>query len=346
MIDAFAYEPQFLDHIAPVWRALPVDVRGTLYVDPALVDRAISRGVTAVARPRPRHEPAYPPPRHDGPLALVASYGDIKEARRFGYGPFAFMEHGAGQSYANKRNGSYAGGPDRTDNELILVPNDQCAATWRGAYPKARVELVGCPRLDSLPQREGDPSPRVVALSFHWPAPMSVSPCAGTALGDWLRDLPALAREFTVIGHAHPKGDWPRQVAKQYRRLGIEFVPEFDDVCRRADVYVCDNSSTIWEFASTGRPVVLLNAKAWTRKVSYGLRFWDAADVGDNLWPGEDLVGAVHRALDDGPARRAQRERAVDRVYSPRTGGVELAVAAITGWVNDRSRASSLAVSA
>lgn len=336
MIDAIALESQFLDHVSPVWLALPEAVRGRFLVHPQLMDRARREGIDAVAQDPPAYVPAYPNPRFDGPPCLVASYGDIKQARRLGYGPFVFMEHGAGQSYGEGMNGSgsYAGGPDRADNELILVPSETCAEIWRKAYPAAQVTVVGCPKLDTLPARE--PGPLTICTSFHWPAPLSVSGYAGTALGDYLPVLPELAKRFTVIGHCHPKGDWPQRMARQYSRAGIPFVAEFEDVCRQADVYVADNTSTIWEFASTGRPVVLLNARQWHRKGSIGLRFWDAAHVGVNVFRPEDLIPAIEEAVADSPERQAAREDALGLVYGVRRGGAEVAAAAIVGWLAAR----------
>lgn len=339
-LDALAYEVQFLVHLAPVWRTLPPGVRGAFYVDPSLVERAAHLGIEAVARPRPSHKPTRPEPRFDGPPALVASYGDIKEGRRLGYGPFVFLEHGAGQSYGSRSNGSYAGGPDRADNELVLVPSEACAAIWRAAYPAARVEVVGCPKLDSLSRKETRDEPPVVAISFHWPA-NGFSPYAGTAFGHYRDRLAPLAKRYRVIGHAHPKGDWPVRMERAYRRAGIEFVADFEDVCRRADVYVCDNSSTIFEFAATGRPVVLLNARHWQRGAGPGLRFWDAADVGINVWPGDDLSAAIDEALTDPPEHQAAREAALAKVYGVRSGGAELAAATITDWLASRERAAA-----
>jgi len=341
VIDAFAYERQFLDHVAPVWRALPADVRGTLYTDPSLAVHALSMGLSPEFRSVDEIRRSSPPPRAvpsgDGPAAFVVSIGDTKVARRLGYRRFAFMEHGAGQAYvgdrslATRRHQSYSGGMDREDVELFMVPNDYSARLWRSAYPAARVEVVGSPRLDDLPRRRRDNHDEpTVAVSFHWPA--HVAPEAYTALGHYMRVLPELARAYHVIGHAHPKADWPARMRRIYDRAGIEFVADFADVCRRADVYACDNSSTIFEFAATGRPVVVLNAPMYRRNVNHGLRFWDAASVGVNVDEPGDLVDAVSVALSDETPLPEDRERALDIVYAYRTGAAGRAAAALVDW--------------
>ena len=341
-IDAIASEQQFLSHLAPVWAALPRSARGAFLVHPDLVGRAAAAGIEATAldveqlRTTPQQ-----PPRHDGMPALVASVGDIKVGRRIGYGPFVFLEHGAGQGYDSRSAAmaSYAGGPDRDDNAVFLCPNDYSADRWRRAYPAARVEVVGCPRLDGLPRRAAGPGP-TVAISFHGDWPMGV-PFGGTALGDWLPALPLLAKAYTVIGHAHPGKGWGDRMERVYRRAGIPFVADFDDVCRQADVYVCDNSSTIFEFAATGRPVVLLNAAHWKRGGGPGLRFWDAAGVGQNVWPGDDLIAAVGRALDELPADVAAREQALRFVYPKRTGAAKRAARVVVEWLAEREEVAA-----
>lgn len=352
MITALASERQFIDHLAPIWDALPDRIRGDFLVEPSLMAHALALGIEGVPTPRPVRIPAYPPPRYDGPLMLVASYGDLKVARRLGYGPFVRAEHGAGQSYLGDQNrspisGSYAGGTDHDDVELFLVPNQQAADRWQAAYPSARVELVGCPRLDSLPHREHalfhettfvDGDKPVVAISFHWQTPMSLGPEAQTALGEYQGILPDLARRFQVIGHAHPKGDWPERMRRVYEKAGIEFVRDFDDVCRQADVYVCDNSSTLFEFASTGRPVVLLNSRFYRRDVSHGLRFWDAATVGMQVDGPEHLLDTIDAALADPLEQQAAREQALSLVYQPRTNGAAYAATAITDWLTNREQ--------
>lgn len=337
-MDAIACERQFIDHMAPVWRLLRPPYRGRFLTDASLVEHAHAKGIEdaeaidADALRRSSHPPKARPGA--GPQAFVVSIGDTKIARRLGYRRFAFMEHGAGQAYIGERgtrgrHQSYSGGMDREDTELFMVPNAYSADLWRRAYPAARVEIVGCPRLDDLPRREPGPGP-VVALSFHWPA--YVAPEAGTALGHYFTAIGGLAKRFKVIGHAHPKGDWPVKMAQYYRRWGIEFVGDFDDVCRRADVYVCDNSSTIFEFAATGRPVVLLNAPQYRRDVEHGLRFWSAATVGIQVDHPAGLIQAVQDALSDPIEQRVARESALAQVYGLRTNGAQAAAAALTDW--------------
>lgn len=342
MIDALAYERQFLDHIAPVWRALPDGLRGSFIVDPSLTRYARDLGIDAVPVPRPMVDRGKPIPPNSGAYrpALVASYGDTKEARRLGYGPLAFIEHGAGQSYDSTlpTMSSYAGGPDRADTTLALVPNEYSAQRWRKAYPSSRVEVVGCPRLDDLPAREPGPGP-VVAISFHFDGPRV--PYGGTALHDgYGQVLAELAQRFTVIGHAHPKGHWPERMQRLYRAAGIPFVEDFADVCRQADLYICDNSSTIFEFASTGRPVLLMNASHWHRGRGPGLRFWDAAHVGVNVDRPRDLVAGVERALELRRDDVEAREDALEFVYAYRSGGAERAAGAVVDWARREAAAA------
>jgi UDP-N-acetylglucosamine:LPS N-acetylglucosamine transferase len=212
---------------------------------------------------------------------------------------------------------------------LNLVPNETCAERWRASYPQTPTVVIGCPKLDELPKRE--PGPLTVAISWHWPASLLISGYAGNALPDFVPQLGPLAKRFNVIGHAHPKPGWPDQMRGIYRGLGIPFVRDFDDVCRQADVLVMDNSSCIFEFAATGRPVVLMNAANWRRGPELGLRFWAASHVGVNVGPNESLVEAVALALADPPEQQAARRDALSIVYQPSlSGAAERGAAAIS----------------
>lgn len=263
-------------------------------------------------------------------VALVASYHDLCAARRAGHRRIVLAQHGAGQSYGGDRrsthNPAYPGGADNAAAGLFLVPNDHAAARWRAAYPRASVAVVGSPRLDVLPARESGPGP-VIATAFHWEC--RVCPEARSALAWHRPGLRRVAGQFTTIGHGHPRR---RDLDALYAGLGVERVADFDEVCRRADVFVCDNSSALFEFAATGRPVVILNAPHYRREVRHGLRFWDAATVGVQVDNPADLPAAIERALELRPEDVAAREHALGLVYAYRSGAAERAARAIEEW--------------
>lgn len=329
MIDAFATELQFVDHLAAVWHALPTEARGKFLVHRTMTERARKRGIEPVQVGA--DDPSVP--------VLVASYGDHKKMRAQGRRRIAYIEHGAGQGYHGERDplrgshGSYAGGRDRADVSLFLMPNHYSADLWRRAYPGARVEVVGCPKLDTLPVRQISPLEQepVVAVAFHWDCRLVPETRSAYTAFRWA--LPELARRWQVIGHGHPRAiEGTPDLRREYAKLGIELVPDFEDVCRRADVLAFDNTSAGFEFAATGRPVVVMNAPMYRRDVHHGLRFWDAASIGPNVWHPDALMAAVELALTDPPEVRAAREAALDIVYPVRSGASERAAAALLDW--------------
>lgn len=327
-----ASERQFLDHVAAVWSALPDDARGDVLVPRQLHEHRAALGIPHVGeidRSRP---------------VLVAAYGDVKRARLEGRRRIAYIEHGAGQSYPADQRGaghpSYAGGRDRADVGLVMVPGPYSGDLWRKAYPGVRVEEVGCPKLDMLPPRDDSPGP-VVALAFHWDCRLVQE--TRTAFYTYRPALEEITRRWTVIGHGHPRAmDGPPDLRKEYRRRSIELVEDFADVCRRADLLVFDNTSAGFEFASLGRPVLVLNEpigrtpdRGYRRDRHHGLRFWDAAGVGINVWSPADLPDAIERALSDPPEVAAAREAALRRVYTHRSGAAARAAGVLMEWAAD-----------
>ena len=314
MLDVLASAPHYADHLAAVFGALAPEDRGSFIgTNPQTAARIRGIGYSPVPRPTGSRP------------VLVASYGDLKRASAAGRERIAIMEHGAGQSYGGRtlpsRRGSYAGGTGRDAASLFLHPGPHPAARDRAAYPHARVEVVGSPILDTLPERDGEPG-RVVAFSFHFNS--VIAPETRNAFRWAIPALLELRGRYELLGHAHPRL-YP-SVRRIYAKFGIEPVESFDDVCRRADVYVCDNSSTLFAFAATGRPVVVLNPPWYDRTVRHGLRFWEAAGIGVNV----DRRDALGDAIDE--ARRQSREAALDLVYAFRSGASQRAARVLEEW--------------
>lgn len=303
-LDVVASLRHYADHLRPVWDALEPAERGTF---------------ARTAR------------RLTGDAVLVASYRDLLTVRRRGR-PIIFFEHGCGYTYDDltaDAGTSYAGGGRRDDVVLFVSPNEYVRRRNQHAWPGVPEVVVGSPRMDELLRvakaYQRDTLQPMIAVSFHWRC--DVVPEAEPATTHFQAALPDLAARFTVLGHGHPR-DW-EALRRMWRGLEVEPVADFADVVRRADLYVVDTSSTLYEFAALDRPVVVLNAPWYRRDVRHGLRFWEHSDVGLNVDEPADLVATVTTALRDSPEMRARRGAATAAVFPFLGDSARRAVAAI-----------------
>lgn len=332
MIDGFATESHYLDHLLPVVEACGGRM---LCGSNALLDRARQLAPTVEAIPGV-------PRRDSGPPVLVAGYRDAKRVNR--HRRLGLLEHGAGQTYLDAlADPHYAGGLGWEHATLILTPGPHAASYWHGGFHEhsegtgvgtfpAVVELHGTPRLDRYVEPEtpepttsrqrgatgprqntttttgadgetGEMASRVreaVGVSFHWDC--RVCPETGATWREWLPAVEALARERAVLGTAHPRA-W-RLLSGAYRRLGVPATAEFSEVIDSCWLYVCDNSSTMFEWAGLGRPVLALTGSRWRNPLesAHGLRFYDAVP-GPSVPVGADLAEWVGFALGEGAER-------------------------------------------
>lgn len=315
-IDFLAGLPHYADHLMPVWWALPPDERGEFYVGRAAAQRVAREGI----------EPILGKPPAGDRLTVTAAFSDLRAAARR---ECVLVEHGAGQSYdgdpISAMDASYSGGRERGNVVLFICPNPRVVERNHAAYPTARVAMVGSPRLDVLATRlftERPPNRTpLVAISFHWDCPLvpetrSAWRYYAEAITELVADLRAQGDEapYRLLGHGHPRL-WPK-IAPWWEALGVEPVPEFSEVLRRADCFVADNTSAMYEFAAADRPVVVLNAPWYRRDVEHGLRFWTHSRLGimvDKPW---DLGGAIHTTLTAPPPTAAPlRRQIVQQVY-------------------------------
>lgn len=273
------------------------------------------------------------PPMHalgsnfDRPL-VTAAWCDAIAGFKAGRRKVVLMEHGAGQSYSS-RHRSYPGGQERTKLALVLAPNEQAAERHRRYFKvKPPVVVVGSPLVDELDVWGPRPCgyPPVVAVSWHFDC--KVAREAGTAwshnneplIGPAIVDELVRMRDLGVIqllGHAHPR--IAEDIHPYYAEREIPIAYSFGDVCREADLYMVDNSSTLFEFASLDRPVIVVNSPRYRPQSRHGLRFWDCADVGIHVNDPADVPRAVMVALED-PIEQAERRREVVEVVYPHRG--------------------------
>jgi len=244
-----------------------------------------------------------------GPL-VVASARDLRTTKR----PAIFVEHGAGQTYRGVRLAAYPGGDHRERVKLFICPSARVAAANRARYDTQTV-VVGCPKLDRF--AGFTPTGTEVAIGFHWPC--RVVPETYSAFGHYYEALSGLVSRFgSVVGTFHPR--WGEALLEPYRNSGIKPVASFEEVVKRASVFITDNSSAGWEAMALGIPVVWLNAPWYRKDVEHGLRFWEWANAGVQVDEPAGLVAGVELALEDPKPVRRRRREAVKAIYGEMDG--------------------------
>lgn len=293
MIDAFCSAAHYARQMRPVFDALPDSHRGTWY-------------------------DAHEDP-DGGDVVVVGAYRDLRWVGRR-YRHTCLVEHGIGQSYTTQPDHPAYTGGHRDGYDLLLAPGPHVDD------PAARATAyIGSPSDGEARPIRGSPASALLtrfAVSFHWNCGVAVE--AGTALWEYLPHLAEQAAKLPggLLVHAHPRiqPDVFEQVSGQ---PGLEPCPTFEQVVAEAWCYAVDNSSTLYEFAALDRPVVVLNSQFWRRDVVHGKRFWQWADVGEQISGGGQLAGAMLRAVDVDP-QATRRRRIVGEVYAGNTqAGVE-----------------------
>jgi len=333
-VHAYASWPHYVDHIAPIWNALHPSVKGQFVVSSTpLLDKLNSKNIEGVLS---RHKGKVATALNNREPILVAGYSDLKKQRRR---PIAFLEHGAGQTYVlddGTIHGGYSGGKGRSSASLFLCPNDNVAKRNLRSYPDAKAVVVGCPRLDDLlqvkqeaPEKQG----LTVAISFHWDCILAKE--TGSAFKYFNKQILDFVKwchvcGIDVIGHGHPKA-WTT-LKGWWEDNGIRPVKEWEEVVGCSDVLVIDNSSIMYEAASLGMKVIVLESPEWRKNVNHGLRFWDLADVGPTVTPQGSLVNALNETQEQ--KWEDKRAEIAAQVYSiaPSLGRLSSGKAASALW--------------
>jgi len=296
-------------------------MRGAFYVPELIHKYALSKGIDAVALKSPgiNNKLDVMPPG-SGPV-VTSAYGDLQVAlRKDPRRPQIFMQHGVGLTFPHS---AYAGGAGmQRDVSLFLDPNQHTRDLVAKTFPHKPGFVIGTPKMDKISavRFQRSEGKAVVCISFHWDG-SAIAPEAGRALKHYADILPLLAKQenFTIIGHGHPTV--MGGLDPYYRSVGIEPVWDFEEVMQRADLYVNDCSSTLYEFCVTGKPVIILNAPWFRRGFHTGIRFWEYTDVGPQVDEPGELLSAISGQLSaDLPGKSSDqwkegRERAVRDLY-------------------------------
>ena len=317
-VDFFASERHYADHLAPVFRELGPRA-GFFFVsshDHEYMEK--KHGIISFMLAGEKANSVF---QSTDPI-LVASHSDLRTV--YTSNPkkaIILMEHGVGIVYPG--NGSYAGnGGFRRYASLTLAPNEIVREKTAKALPDMLQVVIGTPKLDkwadSYMENKVIPSNPTVAISFHWDG-KAVAPEAGTAFEHFKEVLPRLcstleeSRRVRLIAHSHPRA--AGIVKPFYKKHGIEFIDDFDEVMRRSHLYICDNSSTIYEFLVTGFPVIMLNSPAYRRDFKSGIRFWDYTDIGTQVDKSGDLFREVLISLTFPDHHKTARKRAMEDLF-------------------------------
>lgn len=258
---------------------------------------------------------------------LVSAFGDASRLYDAGHRNIILTEHGTGQRYVDIKSPAFIG-PERAHYvKEFWMPNPHAAKT-QAMFTKKPVRLLPPLRIQALreerakfaDQRQGDP---VVVMSFH--SLSTGNPEQRGTVRDW--EMNGALAHFAqmegikAVGHSHPSAR--NIVFPTWQALGVPVFEDFMDVIRYASVYVCDNSSTLFDAAACGIPVVLLNGRSYRPAVQHGLRFWQYADMGVSVWaraaePQAALEKAIRSTLDRDPAK-VHRDRMVRDLYEYET---------------------------
>lgn len=303
-LDFYASQVQYYDHMLPIWEALPNNAKGEFMVS------------SEVKSLRPHKDTKDGMPK--GVLTLVAGWGDYHDIK----GDVVYMEHGIGHVYRNSHDQIHVGYAGSIDKDRVVLFLNQHEVTQKGnlkVYPKTRNEIIGTPKMDiyDTQQVKG----RVVCISFHWDC--RVSPESRSAFYYYADEVKRLIdhANYDIIFHGHPRlfGTWQHEIKKYFKQSikarRTKFIDNFDDVLKIADVYVNDNSSTMFEFALLDKPVVVLNCPFYRRDCIPGIRFWDYIP-GIQVDDPKDLNEAIVRTLDN-PNEYAKQRATMRKALYP-----------------------------
>lgn len=336
-IDFLACERHNFDHLLPVWKLIHEKYRGQFHI---LTEIDNKDHFSNSPFPLCFHDSSNDITQHLNAhknIIVTSSFYDnfLIDIER----PLIFISHGGGQTYI----GQYEYQISRKNYYLDILPNHHTSAIFKQRYHQSKKIVVGSPKMDAWHKnfnKSKNPRP-VIAISFHFDR--KAIPESRSAWPHFETIIEKLAHQdrWKILGHGHPR--MLDILSPSYKKYGIEIITNFEKILECADIYICDNSSTLYEFASIDKPVIVLNAPWYRRDVEHGLRFWEHATVGINCDHPDDLMQAIELALLDLPEQQEKRKKAVHGVYAYTDGNAaSRAAEAIMAFAGSWDESASL----
>jgi len=220
---------------------------------------------------------------------------------------------------------------------MFPVPNQHTLNKCMPELTSKPHPIVGVPKLDrwagEFKQAHVMPAKPTIAIAFHHGDKNSRPGETGSAWEHYTSILPELAKRYKLILHAHPIMDFELLKFYNEKMAQVEFVPDFQEVMRRADIYINDCSSTLYEFCVTGKPVIILNAPWFDKKSNWGIRFWEYTDIGLQVNEPEYLLSAIEDAVQHPDAFQKERWRTINDLFPFLGESANRAVGEITNFL-------------
>ena len=253
---------------------------------------------------------------------LVAAYGDMMYAHAIApERKILMMEHGTGHTFGKS---AYPNGVGKRDYVSLFLSPNQYTVDKIHTVRDTRAEVIGTPKLDWVHERmnpyhlikQTHDNPPIIAIGFHWGHARTRPPESGSAFEHYREYIPTLVKNtgYKFLAYGHPLAEL--KYKEFYTGLDIDYTSDFNTVMRQADVCVNDLSSVMYEFVTTGKPVIVLNAPWFRRDVEHGIRFWDYSDIGINVDGPDELLPAIEDTIEGYEYIHApQRRKAIRELF-------------------------------